>query len=158
MLARCEHVLADYDCLKSDYESLVELNRQNEQKIQIQISNNREHIEHLNTFLEANDSDQQRKKAILHEQATRRELEVLRLVGEGRTTKWIADDLHISARTVDSHRSNLMHKLDEPNTAGLAQWASYIYNLLGCGWAVHEVSHVATFIWSISSGSQSIYS
>ena len=54
---------------------------------------------------------------------TARELEVLRLIAEGNTTKEVADILGIGIRTVASHRENLMGKLDIHNTAGLVRYA-----------------------------------
>ena len=40
-----------------------------------------------------------------------RELEVLELVAKGKMSKVVADDLGISERTVEAHRSHIMHKL-----------------------------------------------
>jgi DNA-binding NarL/FixJ family response regulator len=54
---------------------------------------------------------------------TDREREVLRLVAEGLTTKEIAFRLDISVRTVESHRANLMRKLDLRSVARLTQFA-----------------------------------
>jgi DNA-binding NarL/FixJ family response regulator len=52
-----------------------------------------------------------------------REIEVLRLIAEGLTNKEIADKLFISPLTVDSHRKNLIIKLDARNTASLIKIA-----------------------------------
>jgi DNA-binding NarL/FixJ family response regulator len=52
-----------------------------------------------------------------------REREVLQLVGEGKTTKRIALDLHLSPKTVDAHRRNLMEKLDLYTVADLTRYA-----------------------------------
>jgi DNA-binding NarL/FixJ family response regulator len=57
------------------------------------------------------------------ETLTDREREVLRMVAEGLTTKEIAADLSISMRTVESHRANLMRKLDLRSVARLTQFA-----------------------------------
>ena len=57
------------------------------------------------------------------EQLTEREREVLKLVALGLTTKEIAARLDISARTVESHRGNLMRKLDLRSVARLTQFA-----------------------------------
>jgi DNA-binding NarL/FixJ family response regulator len=52
-----------------------------------------------------------------------RERQVLQLVAEGKTTKEIASLLGISVNTAESHRSNLMEKLDIHDTAGLVRYA-----------------------------------
>jgi DNA-binding NarL/FixJ family response regulator len=50
---------------------------------------------------------------------TRREIEVLRLIAAGMTNQEIADKLFVSASTIDSHRKNLITKLQVKNTAAL---------------------------------------
>jgi DNA-binding NarL/FixJ family response regulator len=55
-----------------------------------------------------------------------RETEILNLVSEGKTTKEIADILFISTRTVETHRVNMMKKLDVQNTAGLIKKAAHL--------------------------------
>ncbi len=57
------------------------------------------------------------------ETITRREREVLKLIGEAYTNKEIADLLCISVKTVEKHRSNIMKKLDLHNTAALTAYA-----------------------------------
>lgn len=52
-----------------------------------------------------------------------REREVLQLVAEGHTTKEIANMLHLSPKTVDSHREHIMEKLGIRNIAGLTKYA-----------------------------------
>src|SRR6185503_7271237 len=52
-----------------------------------------------------------------------RERQVLQLVAEGKTTKEIAALLGISVKTAESHRSNMMDKLDIHDTAGLVRYA-----------------------------------
>lgn len=54
---------------------------------------------------------------------TGREREVLQLVAEGHTTKEIAKVLHLSPKTVDSHREHIMEKLGIRNVAGLTKYA-----------------------------------
>lgn len=54
---------------------------------------------------------------------TRREIEVLKLIAEGLTNQEIADKLFVSASTVDSHRKNLISKLQARNTAALVRTA-----------------------------------
>ncbi len=54
---------------------------------------------------------------------SRREKEVLTLIMQEHTTQEIADKLFISLKTVESHRSNLLNKLNARNTAGLVRIA-----------------------------------
>src|SRR3954453_1952926 len=54
---------------------------------------------------------------------TERELEVLRLVAEGLTNRQIALKLNISIKTVQSHRANLMDKLDLHDRTELVRYA-----------------------------------
>ena len=54
---------------------------------------------------------------------TPREREVVQLVAEGRTSKEIASTLGISVKTAESHRSNVMAKLNVHEAAGLVRYA-----------------------------------
>ncbi len=54
---------------------------------------------------------------------TDREREVLQLIAEGNSTRGIAGRLFISTKTVETHRSNLMEKLDLHGTADLTRYA-----------------------------------
>lgn len=54
---------------------------------------------------------------------SRREKEVLKLIVSEHTTQEIADKLFISLKTVESHRSSLLGKLDARNSAGLVRIA-----------------------------------
>jgi DNA-binding NarL/FixJ family response regulator len=54
---------------------------------------------------------------------SQREREVLQLLAEGKTTKQIAQILHISPKTVEVHRLNIMNKLDIDNVAQLTKYA-----------------------------------
>jgi DNA-binding NarL/FixJ family response regulator len=54
---------------------------------------------------------------------TGREREVLKLLVEGLTSSEIAERLFISPRTADKHRTNLLKKLGQKNTAGLVRYA-----------------------------------
>jgi NarL family two-component system response regulator LiaR len=48
----------------------------------------------------------------LHEDLTNRELEVLNLIAEGKSNQEIADDLYITLKTVKTHVSNILSKLE----------------------------------------------
>jgi len=54
---------------------------------------------------------------------TPRQREILQLVAEGRSTREIADTLHLSVKTVETHRAQLMERLDIHDVAGLIRYA-----------------------------------
>jgi DNA-binding CsgD family transcriptional regulator len=54
---------------------------------------------------------------------TPRQREILQLVAEGRTTKEIAAILNISLKTVETHRTQLMERLNIHDVAGLVRYA-----------------------------------
>ena len=54
---------------------------------------------------------------------TAREREVLQLLTEGHGTKQIACRLHVSTKTIDTHRQHIMDKLDIHNVAELTKYA-----------------------------------
>ena len=56
-------------------------------------------------------------------QLTKRELEVLELIGEGLANNEIADKLFISIRTVDTHKNNLISKTGSKNVVSLLIYA-----------------------------------
>jgi two-component system invasion response regulator UvrY len=53
---------------------------------------------------------------------TERELQVVQLISGGRTSKEIAADLHISSKTVEVHRHNVLRKMKLRNTASLLNY------------------------------------
>jgi DNA-binding NarL/FixJ family response regulator len=54
---------------------------------------------------------------------TRREKEVLGLLAKGNSSKEIAAELDISLRTVETHRANIMHKLQLHSVSDLVRYA-----------------------------------
>ena len=54
---------------------------------------------------------------------TRRQREVLKMVAEGKTPSQVAETLHISSSTVQSHKRHLMEELQLHTTAGLTRYA-----------------------------------
>ena len=57
------------------------------------------------------------------EQLSDRELEVLRLIGQGRRTRDIADDLSLSVKTIESYRANIKRKIGLDDASALAHFA-----------------------------------
>jgi DNA-binding CsgD family transcriptional regulator len=55
---------------------------------------------------------------------SKRELEIVKLLAEGYSSKLIADRLFISFHTVNTHRQNIMEKTSARNTGGVIQFAS----------------------------------
>ena len=58
-----------------------------------------------------------------YEQLTSRQREILQLIAEGHTTKDIAQRLNLSVSTVETHRTELMQRLDIHDVAGLVRYA-----------------------------------
>jgi two-component system response regulator NreC len=54
---------------------------------------------------------------------TKREKEILFCIADGLNNAQIAEKLFISARTVDTHRTNIMQKLDIHDVANLVRYA-----------------------------------
>lgn len=54
---------------------------------------------------------------------TRRQLQILRFIAEGKSTKKIALELNISVKTVESHRAQIMDRLNIHDVAGLVRYA-----------------------------------
>ena len=54
---------------------------------------------------------------------TPRQREILQLIAEGRSTREIAERLHLSVKTVETHRAQLMDRLDIRDVAGLTRYA-----------------------------------
>ena len=52
-----------------------------------------------------------------------RELEVFQMIGEGLTTRQIAEKLHLSVKTVETHRAHIKEKLNLSNSTELVQHA-----------------------------------
>src|SRR5688572_4907588 len=57
------------------------------------------------------------------EQLTDREFEVFQLIGQGLSTKEMADKLHVSVKTIEVHRVNVKEKLKTPTAPDLIRYA-----------------------------------
>ncbi len=62
-------------------------------------------------------------QALPHDALSDREFQVLRMLANGRTVTDIGNDLHLSIKTVSTHKANLMHKLGLKNQAELVRYA-----------------------------------
>jgi DNA-binding NarL/FixJ family response regulator len=68
-------------------------------------------------------SNKDKHKKSKDTELTAREKEVLLLIAEELTNAEIAEKLFLSPRTIDTHRRNLLQKLNVKNTAGLVKYA-----------------------------------
>ncbi len=59
----------------------------------------------------------------LYERLTTRERQVLQLIAEGNTNRQVAEDLNLAVKTVDTHRSRLMRKLNIHDQTALVKYA-----------------------------------
>jgi DNA-binding NarL/FixJ family response regulator len=73
----------------------------------------------LNKFLNVRDGSPDSSISAL----TARELEIFQLIGLGRTTREIAETLHVSIKTVDSHRAHIIEKFELRNAKELTRYA-----------------------------------
>lgn len=67
----------------------------------------------------ASGSGEQPKSEVL----TDREIEIIRLCAQGKTSKQIADELYISARTVEAHKNKIFHKIHCDTTTEMVNYA-----------------------------------
>jgi two-component system response regulator NreC len=65
----------------------------------------------------------EKRDAAAGQKLTKREVEVLQYIAHGYTNRQIAEALFLSFRTVNTHRANLMQKLNIHDTAGLVRHA-----------------------------------
>ncbi|MDJ0784061.1 MAG: response regulator transcription factor [Desulfosarcinaceae bacterium] len=73
----------------------------------------------VNNFLEhPHSADLPKAKAL-----TNREREVVQLIAEGLTTRQISNQLHISVKTVETHRKHIMEKLDLQGVVEITKYA-----------------------------------
>jgi len=80
----------------------------------------------VNGFLRKRSGHDERVPADVEDSSielTKREKEVLSLIAEGLNNQEISEKLFISPRTVDTHRTNIMQKLDIHDAANLVKFA-----------------------------------
>lgn len=74
-------------------------------------------------ILEGLSSKKPRGSASPIEKLSDREFEVFQLIGQGKSTRDIATQLHLSTKTVDVHRSHLKEKLELKDSTSLIRYA-----------------------------------
>jgi DNA-binding NarL/FixJ family response regulator len=77
----------------------------------------------ISSYFKSKKSDEQLESDSETIPLTEREIEILKNVTEGYSNQDIADRLNISIRTVETHKSNIMKKLNIDNTAELVKYA-----------------------------------
>lgn len=77
----------------------------------------------MQTLLNGQSRDDGSQDGVLISSLTKREVQVLKLVAQQYSTREIANELHISESTVETHRKNLMKKVKVKNSVGLAIFA-----------------------------------
>lgn len=76
----------------------------------------------LNSFLSDQDIDKKEKEK-RQKELSPREMEVFKLFAEGNSNRTIADKLFISVRTVETHKNNIMKKIDLKTTVDMVKFA-----------------------------------
>lgn len=64
---------------------------------------------------------------VTNQRLSPKEVEILKYISEGLTTKEVADKLYISTRTVETHRANMLKKLEVKNTPELIKKAAKLH-------------------------------
>jgi DNA-binding NarL/FixJ family response regulator len=67
--------------------------------------------------------DYRKKSALASSRLSNREKEVLRGIAEGQSTKELGSNLHVSTKTIETHRQNVMEKLNLHSVAELTKYA-----------------------------------
>jgi len=84
--------------------------------------------EHLgSTMIERFAGNDRKKASNPIERLSNRELQVLNLIGRGKTTREVAENLTLSVKTVESHRQRIKKKLNLQTSAQLVQFAVSSY-------------------------------
>ena len=100
-------------------QALESLN-QARQKHRSLLTNLREAVTVIEDFLHTDDPG---AKSLQDDRLTPRQREILHLIARGYATREIAAQLHVSVKTVESHRAQLMQRLNIHDVAGLTRYA-----------------------------------
>ncbi len=102
------------DCVKDELIKAIDIVNRGQKYLSPQITGSV--LDDYKRFLSEEESD-------VFTLLTKREREVLQLIAEGKSTKQIAGDLYISVKTVETHRQNIMNKLEIYNIPDLVKYA-----------------------------------
>lgn len=100
---------------KEEFRAAIDTVLKNQRYISYELSQNL-----LNTVIDKGSQNEDVKKVHL----TRREIEILKKIAEEKNNQEIADELNISLRTVETHRRNIMQKLEAKSVISLLKYAS----------------------------------
>src|SRR5690606_20722965 len=88
------------------------------------VADGRQYIaQELQALAAHSDRNADREGELRYGPLTSREVQVVKLILQERTTQEIADTLFLSVATIETHRRNIFHKLDCRNIAGLVKYA-----------------------------------
>ncbi len=89
------------------------------------VMNNKVYLSERMTSRFLNELSQDKSQKIQNpiDNLSNRELEVLRLVGQGMKTSEIAEKLHVGIKTIDTHRHRIKNKLNMKNSAEMVKFA-----------------------------------
>ena len=88
------------------------------------VADGRQYIaQELQALAAQSDRNADREGELRYGPLTSREVQVVKLILQERTTQEIADTLFLSVATIETHRRNIFHKLDCRNIAGLVKYA-----------------------------------
>jgi DNA-binding CsgD family transcriptional regulator len=68
-------------------------------------------------------SEQEQTRAHMRDPLTKREMEILKLICDGLSSKDISEKLFISINTVETHRKRILLKLNVKNSVGVVKYA-----------------------------------
>lgn len=101
---------------KDEFVAAIEAVLNNQRYLNYELSQNM-----LNSVIGNGSSLEDKKKVHL----TRREIEIIKKIAEEKNNQAIANDLNISLRTVETHRRNIMQKLNAKSVISLLKYASH---------------------------------
>lgn len=104
----------------SKQKQALESLHQARQKQRSLLGNLREAVNVIEDFLH---SEESQAKSHQDDRLTPRQREILHLIARGFATREIATQLHVSVKTVESHRAQLMQRLNIHDVAGLTRYA-----------------------------------